>query len=62
MLLAPMMDPLVQQLNQYLDQGYKIVVPRQDKDWSPAFNKEFIPRLGQLFPVETAKYSVYRRP
>ena len=62
MMLAPLKEPLIEQVNHYLADGYTVVVPKQGRDWSQDFKREFLPGLGQPLLVETPKYLIYRRP
>jgi len=62
MLLAPLKEPLLRELDRFLNEGYKIVVPKQAKDWSHAFERDFLPALPGLSLAETGKYLIYRRP
>jgi hypothetical protein len=59
--LAMLQKPLMADLNGLLDQGYKIVVPRQDQDWGGMFTG-FLAGLRYPAPTHTPNYNVYRRP
>ena len=57
--LALQVRAVVAQVNRVLDDGYKVVVPR-DRDWAPAF-AEILSRLGNLRVIDTARYRLYAR-
>jgi hypothetical protein len=53
---------LVAQVNGLLDDGYKMIVPRQPNDWGSTNLPGILPALGQVSSAESAHYRLYRRP
>ena len=61
LLLQPMRAKVVQQANQLLEGGYKIVVPKQPYMYGGFEFNDIEAELGGMQKVETAHYFVFRR-